>query len=437
MWEACNEDLSVSMLNSFRHTFGKRLHCGAKWIGNDPALLFLLFREHMDTKNDRETTYEDDIPTLNALVGAIERQSFREGISSERGGWIREKQEFVQAQNDARWDSEGLDGMWRKLRKLPNNIYSDIEDLTKTGLETEQSLVSFALSLVEGGDVPDEVMDNVCANWNSSVMFGNAINWSGRTKETHFNHQQFHMSNLNMARNDVSVIRRLGIQYHILIETIADTDKLGLSFKNKWHELGMMRKLDMTFNGIPKVGRVEVLGKYDQISVLYFPVPRIVLKCWLRPQVQACKNAILYPDNILKRSNPDEKLKDFMEQSDKLVNIIDHEYMLMEMTKMGGWRSWLIATVGQQNETFSYISLLFSVSINVLVLLKFRYNDKTEEIEGESFVLNTTLPFLHFLAAICVVVSYTIITGWRTVANGFKRNPTNTFKVCPFLYSHF
>jgi hypothetical protein len=40
------------------------------------------------------------------------------------------------------------------------------------------------------------------------------------------------------------------------------------------------------------------------------------------------------PDDIRKRSNPDEKIKDFLEQSEKLVDILEHEFMLHEMRSM-------------------------------------------------------------------------------------------------------
>jgi hypothetical protein len=45
----------------------------------------------------------------------------------------------------------------------------------------------------------------------------------------------------------------------------------------------------------------------------------------MRPEVQHCKEEILYPDDVSKRGNPDEKIKNFLEESDVLVDILEHE----------------------------------------------------------------------------------------------------------------
>ena len=65
--------------------------------------------------------------------------------------------------------------------------------------------------------------------------------------------------------------------------------------------------------------------------MLYFPVPPIVASCWQRPEVKHTKNLILYPDDVSKRTNPDEKIKNFLEESEGLIDILEHEYMLQQL----------------------------------------------------------------------------------------------------------
>jgi hypothetical protein len=434
-WEGVNEDLSTSLLveasllgGSYKHSFGPKIPPGAKWIGNDPALLFLLFRLKMDQEAKREMrvneTYPDDVATFTALNGAIKRGE-REKTE---GGWILEKKLFVAAQNDTRWTSEVNDeAEWRynrELREVPRNIYTNIELLTQNCFEAEEALVFFLLSLVEGGDVDEEVVDNVAQNWDNNIMFANAVNWSCIASESTYG-----MSTMNAARNTKEPANNLSVQYHILIESLADTGNMGTNFKNDWRDLTALRKLDMSSHGITNIGRVEVLGKNDQISVLYFPVPTIVSVCWLRPEVQACKEMILMPDDISKRSNPDEKIKDFMEQSEKLVDILEHEYMLHETRSMGLF-GWLIAELGSHNEKFSYLALALSLVINLFILLEYRYSiNGDDKLHGPDAVMRTTLPFFHFITASLVVVSYVISTGWRSIIVGFKLNPDSTFPV--------
>jgi hypothetical protein len=536
-------DLTAS--HSYTLSFGKGHAPGSKWVGNDPALLFMLFRQRMHAEKKikarllngqggarngfkaEEVSYPDDASTLVSLLGTLRvdksaagdnnldddtdaggfgglghlsnistnignignnigggaNHAFKgllggdlrgsvSGNSSEMdessngmsgyqehdenlaaafsgggafggarsgvgtnafdtegrdGGWVAAKRAFValnSGKKAEKWRPQQGDKKraWRyerQLRQPPRNIYSDIEDLTNMSLKMEKALVTFVQSVVEGGDVDSEVVDHVVQNWDMSVMFGCAANWLGIHQE--FSRSFEKASPMHVSRNRVAEVSAMAIQWHILIESMGDSGALGPAFKGDYRELCTLRRVSISKNGLPLVGRVEVVGKNDQVSLLYFPVPQIVTSCWWRPEVKHERNQILYPDNLSKRSNPDEKIKDFLIKSDGLVEILEHEYMLQELAARGGVQ-WFLAEIGQQSAPLSWIALILTLVINALLLFRVGYSSDGTDIEGTSEITYSSLPLWHFITSLLLFTSYIISTGWRNVRTARTKN---------------
>ena len=530
LWRSCGEDLSTSILadtsllgsaavggqasleddaqRSYNLSFGKASAPGQRWVGNDPALLYLLFRLRMDHEKKQRGRaggfssggvggsggggYGDDLATQVALLGPLklqeqdghgshsparggggshspprggdhrnlrssvgdnlrgsiggnlrslavhsddERREARSDFddSNREGGWVRDKQEFVKANIEEKWRPQqgSKHGEWRfkrELRKPSRNVYSDIEVLTADCFELEAALVVFIQSLIEGGDVVPEVVDNVKQNWDMGIMYGNAANWLGVMQEVEATARG--LSPMNAARNRVSEVTTMAVQYHILVESMSDTGVMGPAFKADFHALCKLRGLHHTTGAarIPRVGRVEVLGKDDQCTVLYFPVPTIVAKCWSRPEVQHQRDLILYPDDVSKRGNPDEKIKNFLEEGEVLIDILEHEFMLMQLAgQRGVWP--VLAELGRRSDLLGKVTLALSILINVVLLATFRYNDKGNKIIGYTLIQYTTLPQLHFVAACLLLVSYAVASAWRHVVVQLQDNPDGVFVV--------
>lgn len=514
-WQAASADLWLTALadtalvgrgdltasHAYSLSFGKGHAPGAKWVGNDPALLFMLFRQRMHAEKKLkarllgsgqgggalEATYPDDGPTLVSLLGTLKvdhraaaaaaalggagpgglkgllqdlRGSVGAGFggsgddatdggeapaeiaggghdlhedggafdtSRREGGWVGAKRAFVAANAGKaaeKWRPQQGDkkGAWRferSLRRPPRNVYSDIEDLTSLSFAMESALVTFVQSLVEGGDVGSEVVDHVAQNWDQSVMFGNAANWLGVMQE--FSRAFEGAAPMHASRNRVAEVHTMAVQWHILIESMGDTNALGAAFKSDYRELCALRRLSLSRKGLPLVGRVEVVGKNDQVALLYFPVPPIVTSCWWRPEVKHKRNLILYPDNLGKRSNPDEKLKDFLEQADGLVEILEHEFMLQELATQGGLQR-CAAELGRQSATLSFVALGLTLLLNALLLSRVGYSDDGRNVQGTREISYSSLPLWHFVTSCLLLASYTISTGWRNVRAAHAKN---------------
>lgn len=359
-WKSCADDLAWTTLHdtsltphseapsgstshSYSLRFGQQFDAGAKWVGNDPALLFLLFRQRMAQESKRKTrdkkskgrrkeiSYADDKRTRVALLGDRDflggaspdpknaKASAPKNAPNDRqkdgfydtvgrsGGWVHAKKELVELNTKDVWTPQTDDktGKWRFKRSLrlpPQNIYGDIETMTADCLEAEHALCEFVKCLIEG-EPHKEVVENVCSNWDEVIMFGSCVNWLGIAQEASRTCEG--LSAMNKSRNNPELSKTMSVLYHILIESMGDTGAMRPSFKSDYHELCGLRDLELTVNDIPIVGRVEVIGKLNKVCLLYFPVPELVTEFWFRPQVSEMRDRILFPENLKNRSNPE------------------------------------------------------------------------------------------------------------------------------------
>ena len=376
-----NHDVRFNYIDSHDQKKFER-HDEVSWVGNDPVLLFTLYRAVMKD----EATYVDEHETKEALFG----------IESQGGGWIDQKKAFIAANEETfSYSKRGALRREKLLRhkqgggqaeeaalfqrnlvrpqgdseiRLSTNIYWEIEELTKVCLELEAGLLDFVAALIEGGDPEPSVVKTIVDNLDDGqLLFGNTVNWF-RLRDSC---ESKGYNEKNLSRNMYKEMKAMASAYHILVKSLVDTKMMPAGFQAKYDALLEYRRI------YPDkiIGRVELLGKDGLVNVMYYEIPEVVRTCWQRGGVQAKKHRILVPENNSLRSTPEEKLQNFFEETEELIAVIEHEYALHELRKSpyNAWR--IIARIFQFNDLWSYVVLAFSLIINAVVLFEYEYKD--------------------------------------------------------------
>ena len=435
------------------------------------------------------------------------------------GGWLAQKEAFVALRSGgAPWQA---------------NVYRDVERVVEDFFGLEAALLVFMQSLVDGADTtmvradptlgnevaealsqtcfPESFPASLSSAASSVAGFGQrvekrsgaitgaspegldeaetpllsvAINWMGMSMRqalaTSVKHFFFEGNALHAAAAEASAAHDMSLSYYILLESMHDVGVMPPAVEGRYRALMLREGLEPSAD----VGRVEVMGKDDNCSVLYFPLPLVVRACWERPEVARIRNQILFPADLNKRGNPEEKIKNFLDESEELIDIMNHEFMLMEKrTGKGGRLNALLAMAGQQYYQWSTMQLILSLAINgallcvravirrlrcalhsLLLLVKASalcanrclcsvrryfvgYDESGSQVHGfdqlfefpfqgrlDGFIESewwlvrrmphvATLLSLHLFVACLALVSYCVGTGTRHIESGLKANP--------------
>jgi len=416
------------------------------------------------------------------------------------GGWLADKAEFVRALQEAQPISSIKEG----------NIYRDARGLVDDFVGLEASLVVFVQALVhgsdslQGGDVEAEVAasvqescfseDAMAYNENGTkavpaaktkedeaaqfVLFGSkasggedaarsgmhdlhrsggaaeaavvhaALNWmviSGQNKKSSSS------ESADVVKTEASVAHDMSLAYYILLESMCDVGVMPHAAEKHYRDL----LVEIGLEPAKEVARVEVMGKDNLVNVLYFPKPPVVMACWDSPEVDHVRTTILYPDDMTHRNNAEEKLQNFLDEAEELIDVMDHEFKLLEMEAgKKGRVNQLVSTIAQQYWMWSAIQLILTLMLNVLLLSFISYDDDGNFIIGkeriyrwpvQGYLLDqdfgyfnrlksvlvsfTTLPALHLICAFLTLLSYCMSMGKRRVQSGLSRNPHNALRV--------
>jgi len=426
-----------------------------------------------------------DAPALNlessdagaeaCFAEAAESPAF--GARRRRGGWLLDKELFLEARAAAAADGE---------RALPRGgLYHDVSRLCGDFFALERALLQFVQSLADGSDTGDPASASTmlsavrsgCFPRNESFLGDGDGGGEGErlldasleelkspVVEAALNWMQFAWRNPpegitggggggessgpggeSLAGWDTAT------SYHILLETLGDVGALPKREGRRYKEAAHERGLDFSLH----VGRVEVLDKHQEVAVMYFPVPEVVRWCWDNYEVRHVKQRILYPDDLTTRSNPDEKLKHFLKEAGELVSVLRHEFDLAQMRAGREGRRWqVLASVGHWYWHLSALSLALSLAVNGFLLFNTSYS-YDPGLDGATPHLDATaheiylFPFLpryglawdglpaaarpvlvlfrllvvHALTAFLVLLSYVVSTGSRHVAARVQQNP--------------
>ena len=205
------------------------------------------------------------------------------------------------------------------------------------------------------------------------------------------------------------------------------------NFKNRYEALLSKNRIDFD----QQIGRVEVVGRDDNIQCLYFPRPVQVLESWLRPEVQLNMQVLLRPDNMSRRTNPEEKIKSFLEDSKDLIRILDHEYKLHEWLHSTNPLKMSLAWLGQMSRNVGTLVLVLSFLINLALLFdNVTTHSDPESLEGvvTGFVEKYQLPFVHLIFTVINLVAHTVTTGWRDVRAGREDNVKREISFQPTFF---
>jgi hypothetical protein len=225
------------------------------------------------------------------------------------------------------------------------------------------------------------------------------------------------------------------------------------------------------------VGRIEIQspkkgmtgkGGGNQLEVVYFPIPQVVLTRWKNWEVQKSKNEMLY---IVKRDNPDEKVKDLLERGQHVINVLQHQETLAQMAEDSSF-GWVLHMLGSYNWHWRRLLLALTFALNfglfALVEVKgepyvtsdgspFRYGATSDpsvqglsieqcieengganavcELSGKgyiayeqrhAFLTATVLPLCHLAVSIVLFMSDIIIGGWLHIMNGLEQKLKRT-----------
>jgi hypothetical protein len=282
-----------------------------------------------------------------------------------------------------------------------------------------------------------------------------ALNWMGISSR-----QKLHASlktwfadakSVLAAKSQASVAQDMSLAYYMLLESMCDVLVMPQAVEKRYRDLLVEGGLEPA----SEVARVEVMGKENLVNVLYFPIPLVVAACWDRPEVDHIRTQILYPDDMRWRGNAEEKMKNFLDEAEELIDVMDHEFKLLEMRagKKGRFNQ-LVAIIAQQYWEWSAMQLLLTLVLNVLLLSFMAYDADGREILGQDNVYRwpvhgylldkefgyfnsvkyavascTTLPSLHLVCAFLTLLSYSVSMGQRRVQSGLSQNPRNVLRV--------
>lgn len=416
------------------------------------------------------------------------------------GGWIADKAEFVHAMQEGQPISSIEEG----------NIYRDVRGLVDDFVGLEASLVVFVQALVhgsdslQGGDVEAEVAasvkdscfseDAMAYNENGTkatpaaktkadeaaqfVVLGSkasggesaarsgmhdlhrtggvaeaavvhaALNWMVISGQ---NSKSSSPDSADEVEAEASIAHDMSLAYYILLESMCDVAVMPHAAEKRYRDL----LVEIGLEPAKEVARVEVMGKDNLVNVLYFPKPKVVMACWDSPEVDNVRTTILYPDDMTHRNNAEEKLQNFLDEAEELIDVMDHEFKLLEMEAgKRGRVNQLVSTIAQQYWMWSAIQLILTLMLNGLLLSFIRYDDDGSFIIGkeriyrwpvQGYLLDqdfgyfnrlksvlvsfTTLPALHLICAFLTLLSYSMSMGIRRIQSGLSRNPRNALRV--------
>jgi hypothetical protein len=164
------------------------------------------------------------------------------------------------------------------------------------------------------------------------------------------------------------------------------------------------------------MGRIEILNDKDELEVVYYHIPIKVRKFWNRNFIKEYRNNLI--DNV-KRDNPEEKVKDFFEKSERLMYAVDHQEMLHSLKHfpfIGKLLYFLITGKFKSNFVdkifLNWFSFLITIALNLIVLLTYQVDgDEWKEVEDTSLkVVVKILGIVHLVLMIILLIYH--LSNW-------------------------
>ncbi len=172
--------------------------------------------------------------------------------------------------------------------------------------------------------------------------------------------------------------------------------------------------------GVDRVmGRIEILNPEKDLEVIYFQIPEVVRKHWRDHFVDRLREEIILD---VKRDNPDEKVKDYFEKSDKLIYAVEHQERIARIHKScccGGPTLFMFANY-RNLWYYSYYAL--SLALNIMLMATFKEDSSGSltfyshpEVEWYlQIILGSVLIFLSIVIVMYHFINWTLLHSYMT-----------------------
>jgi hypothetical protein len=183
-----------------------------------------------------------------------------------------------------------------------DNMLYTIKELKQSINQAEFRIVKFLSAVVEGAS--QEKISEVTSSLDESILFRNldrayklCVKGSWRARK---------------------LAKVLAVAYMSLLLTLADNTELSdhnplrsdnmQTWIKKWSSDG--------YDTSAFIASVEIMDKNGQVDRVYFPIPDFVNKYWSYPEVQLCKDEIMWD---VVRTSPEEKVSKINTNADKII----------------------------------------------------------------------------------------------------------------------
>uniref|UniRef100_A0A7S3XT53 B30.2/SPRY domain-containing protein n=1 Tax=Heterosigma akashiwo TaxID=2829 RepID=A0A7S3XT53_HETAK len=230
----------------------------------------------------------------------------------------------------------------------------------------------------------------------------------------------------------------VAFSYYVIMETIidfsVDKDQLGSdyaklhnTFRTTWESSGW----DQEYTVVPReeskhyaeyFGRIEVLGKDDELHRIYFPIPWDCREQMKNPLVKAARKDLL--ENV-SRENPEEKLDNFLDRGLQIQSVIEHQHRILTLSRFRAIIRFL--TLHERWWVLLAGALTLMINLTMLVNNQQYHEGSTEEHDYDDFYMDSNIHervkfygYFHVACAVVLFINYAVGTARVTINTGYK-----------------
>lgn len=175
--------------------------------------------------------------------------------------------------------------------------------------------------------------------------------------------------------------------------------------------------------------------------MVYFPVPPLVKRYWIRSDIKELRNNILFPRDMGTRDSADEKVKSFLHDAQNMIATLRHLESLDEIYAVQSVFFAFIVAIVHNINAWSRLTFMCTVVLNILLIISIKITKDEGQyynVEGNTYrtVINR-LGIVHLILTFLTFFSYLVLTGWMHVKTGLKENPLNELTFHGYLTSRF
>jgi len=168
-------------------------------------------------------------------------------------------------------------------------------------------------------------------------------------------------------------------------------------------------------------GRIEVVGKDEQLHRIYFPVPWDCREQMQNPLVKAERKNLM--DNVT-RDPPEEKLDDFLDRGVQIQTVIEHQHRILTLSRFKNFIRFL--TTNEQ--VWILLAYVITIFINCILLMYSNVNNSeancsecTHFLQPLQAGLIEACGSFHVFCAFLLFLNYGIGTARVTINTGYKQ----------------